>query len=442
MSRRSLVLTLVLAAAGGGGAQAETLAEVLRDAFASSPSLASARAGQAALAESVAQARSAGLPQATLTASALYERQDLGASASGNQVVSAAGGLVSSSGGGSRIETNAGQAQLAVSQPLYTSGRVTWSVRAARARTEAGAQNLRAVQAQVLLDAVTAYADVLQAQEVRRVRRADVDTLTRERDEAQARFTGGLVTKTDVAQAQAQLDAASASVAQSEGALDAARAEFVAAVGRPPGELAASDAVADLPASLDAAFDRAEATAPALSQSLATARASEAAVRLAHADQGPSVVLQGALGYVGPVSPLAPRDYDRDITAQVVLTQPLLTGGLLSSLTRQARDQAQSDRLMVEAVRRQVVRKTAQAWSALVAARGAAAASTAQVRAAELALAGAQAEYAFALRTTLDVLLTDQALRAAQLSLAQNRHDDLVAQAQLLAVIGGLDAPA
>ena len=115
--------------------------------------------------------------------------------------------------------------------------------------------------------------------------------------------------------------------------------------------------------------------------------------------------------------------------------------GLLSSQTRQARDQAQRDRLTVEAVRRQVVRETAQAWSALTAARDTAAAYAAQVRAAELALAGAQAEYAFALRTTLDVLLTDQALRSAQLAFAQSRHDDLVAQAMLLSVIGGLDGP-
>lgn len=436
-------LATALALAGGGTARAETLAEVLRDAYASSPALASARASQAALAEGVAQARAAGLPQATITASALYERQDLGARSSrGAQVVGAAGGLVTSGGGGSRVETNAGQAQLALSQPLYTSGRVTWAVRAARARTEAGAQSLRATQAQVLVDAVTAFADLQQAQEVRRVRRADVATLTRQRDEGQARFTGGLVTKTDVAQAQAQLDAATASLAQSDGAVEGARAEFVAAVGRPAGELALAEAVAPLPPTLDAAFDRAEAAAPSLEQSRAAARASGAAVRLAQANQGPTVALQGALGYVGPVSPLAPRDYDRDLTAQVVFTQPLLTGGLLSSQTRQARDQARSDRLQVEAVRREVVRQTAQAWSALTAARAAAAADAAQVRSAELALAGAQAEYAVALRTTLDVLITDQTLRSAQLALAQSRHDDLVAQAMLLSVIGGLDGPA
>ena len=202
----------------------------------------------------------------------------------------------------------------------------------------------------------------------------------------------------------------------------------------------AASTVAPLPATLEAAFDAADADNPALARSRETARASEAAVRLARADYGPDVVLQGALGYVGAVAPFAARDYDRDVSAAVVLTQPILTGGLVASQVRQARDQAASDRLSVETVRRQVVRDVAQAWSAVLSAQAETKASASQVEAAQLALTGAQAEYAYALRTTLDVLIADQTLRSAQLALAQSGRDALLAQSALLMSTGQLRA--
>jgi outer membrane protein len=68
------------------------------------------------------------------------------------------------------------------------------------------------------------------------------------------------------------------------------------------------------------------------------------------------------------------------------------------------------------------------------------AADEAQVQAASLAMRGYQAEYRFGLRSTLDVLIADQNFRAAQVSLAESRHDTIVAEAALLASIGSLEA--
>ncbi|WP_174297774.1 TolC family protein, partial [Sphingomonas bacterium] len=61
-----------------------------------------------------------------------------------------------------------------------------------------------------------------------------------------------------------------------------------------------------------------------------------------------------------------------------------------------------------------------------------------QVAAADLALKGVRAEYAFSLRTTLDILIADESLRAAQLALARSRSDVLIAQAALLRATGRL----
>jgi outer membrane protein len=50
-----------------------------------------------------------------------------------------------------------------------------------------------------------------------------------------------------------------------------------------------------------------------------------------------------------------------------------------------------------------------------------------------------RAEYAFGLRSTLDILVADESLRAAQLALARNRSDLVIAQAALLHATGLLD---
>ena len=62
-----------------------------------------------------------------------------------------------------------------------------------------------------------------------------------------------------------------------------------------------------------------------------------------------------------------------------------------------------------------------------------------RVDAAELALKGVRAEYAFGLRSTLDILVADESLRGAQLALARSRSDTLIAQAALLRATGRLD---
>jgi outer membrane protein len=72
--------------------------------------------------------------------------------------------------------------------------------------------------------------------------------------------------------------------------------------------------------------------------------------------------------------------------------------------------------------------------------RQAVAANEAQVQAASTALRGYQLEYEDGLRTTLDVLIADQNLRAAQVALAQSRHDTILAEASLLSAIGRLEA--
>jgi outer membrane protein len=404
-------------------ARSETLQEAIALAYRTNPVLQGQRLSQQALDETYVQAGASLRPTASLTGSAYWERGP-------NDSLHFTEGTYTA---------NAGQGGITFSQPLYTGGRTTWALRQADANIAAGREGLRSVEAQVIATVVTAYADVLQGQEAVAIRDADLKMLNRQVAEASARFKLGQATKTDVAQAEAQMEAAVAALAAAQAELEIAKAEYVAAVGRTPGDLVQPDVLSGLPPTLDEAFELAEAANPALRRSREQARSAAAAVGVAKSAFRPTISLTLNAGYIGPIAPLATRDYDQDVTAGVTVNVPLFTGGMNASQLRQARAQRDSAEMAEEATGRAAIQSVAIAWNQLLSNRAGVKAGEAQVTAAETALRGEEAEYGFGLRTTLDLLIVDENLRAAQLALAQSRHDTTLSEAALLAATGRLD---
>lgn len=154
----------------------------------------------------------------------------------------------------------------------------------------------------------------------------------------------------------------------------------------------------------------------------------------------PTIGAQGSFGYIGAAAPFRTHELDREVSGLVTLTQPLVTGGLVASQVRQAKDRNEADRQAVDAAARQAEQTVLTAWSQVQAGMISIHANEGQAAAAATALKGYQLEYGYGLRSTLDVLIADENLRAAQVSLAESRHDTIVAEASLLAVTGGLDA--
>ena len=403
---------------------AETLQDALSAAYRSNPVLAGQRAQQRALDETYVQAKAGWRPTAGLTGQAEYQKQpnDLSDFSQGSSTA------------------RYGLGAITLNQPVYTGGRTTWAVRAAEASVEAGREDLRAVEAQVLQSVVQGYLDVLRDQQIVEIRKADMATLDRQVAESQAKFTLGQVTKTDVAEAQASLESARGALAAATGQLQISRAEFEAVVGEAPAILVDPKDLPGLPVSLEEALKTADTANPMLLQSRQQERASRAAIAEAKAAWRPTVSLQGTYGYIGPISPLSTRNYDQDITAGVTVSLPLLTGGVTGSQVRQATAQNSSDQIAIETARRQVVQTVVQTWSQLQSNRLQVQAAQAQESAANLALTGEQAEYGYGLRQTLDVLIADESLRAAQLNLAVSRHDAFLAQAAVLNASGRLEA--
>lgn len=421
IGRRGAVFAAVsiVALLGAAAAQAETLAEAIALAYQTNPNLQAQRAQLRALDENYVQARSQYRPAASLGGSASYTRRSRGTFGD--------------------FDSDSLGATLNLSQPIYSGGRVNADIRATQADILAAREQLRGVEAQVLLNVVQFYSDVRRSVAALAIRENNVAVLRRQLEETQARFEVGEITRTDVAQAEARLAAAEALYASNQAQLAVDRANYTSVVGSAPTELAPEPPLPGLPSTISAAFDIAESDNPNLRAADFSAQAAEARVALARSAYRPTVSATASLGATGPFGIDADR-YVSSATIGANASIPLFTGGLNDSRVRQALEQENVARITIETRRREVNQQVSSSWNQLLSARAGLLANEEQVRAARVAFQGVQEEQRVGLRTTLDVLNAEQELRNAELSLVQARRDAYVAGATTLAAMGRLEA--
>ena len=147
------------------------------------------------------------------------------------------GGRASGGAQHSNVEFNPRGYTVGLVQPLFRGFRTVNAVNAAEATVRAGWETLRIAEASVLLEAVTAYGDVVRDTAIVRLRENNVTVLTRDLRATQDRFNVGEVTRTDVAQAQARRAAAVAALDLARANLKTSRATFERVVGHPPSHL-------------------------------------------------------------------------------------------------------------------------------------------------------------------------------------------------------------
>ncbi|WP_140985498.1 TolC family outer membrane protein [Asticcacaulis tiandongensis] len=413
----ALSLLALMSAMAVSPVNAESLADAIAQAYAQNPTLQRARALQRANDENYVQARSGLGPSLSLGA-------DIGYQDPGLQGTKSTTGL-----------------SLSASQPLFSSGGLTSGLNAAEADVRAGQEDLRTIESQVLLQVIDVYTAVRRDQEALRIQQESYAVLNQQLEETRARFEVGELTRTDVAQSEARLAAASAAVSAAQAKLDASRAAYVAIVGQSPVALDPAPAL-QVPNDFTQALNRAENNNPSLRAAQYSEAAARSRVSQARSGLGPNVGLTASYGVNAPTNDF--RDLgSRDVaTAGIRVTVPLFTSGLNSSRVRQASENYNAQRISVELSRREVVQQTATNWGNMNAARAGASANREQVRAASVAAEGVRLEQGVGLRTNIEVLNAEQELRQAQLALIDAERSEYLASAQLLAVTGDLRADA
>jgi outer membrane protein len=407
----------------------ENLGQALRSAYETAPTLQAQRYLLRASGEDYALALSEMRPTSELQVTGTYQKTVPG------RVTQATRFFAPSA----IITSNTLAASAIVTQPLYTGGKAAADRDAASAEIRAGREQLRGTEGDVLLQVVTAYADVRRDTAVLRLYSGNVRQLQATLNEVAARREAGELTRTDISQAETQLQVAQAAYNTAVQQLDQDRATYTALVGHDPGVLAPAPPLPNMPGSVGEAFDFAQQQNPDLGQAIETERESRAKIASAKAEGRPTVSLTGTATLTGGAAPFYLYNQDQVFSGQAVLTIPLTNGGKAGATVAQAEDRNAADRIGIETARRQMVDSIINAWNAIATTQRNIDVDISERKSARVFDEGTFQEYRLGLRSTFDVLYAHATLLNAEVALVGARHDLYVAEATLLRHIGLLE---
>lgn len=419
-ARTGALAIAVLLAAAASPASAQTLKEALVAAYNNNPTLQAARAQLRAVDEQVPQARSNYYP--TITGNG-----DLGRSSVDQK----------SSFFGTSEDRDPRSASIVISEPIYRGGRTVAETERAENAVKSGRAQLLSTEQSVLLSAATAYLDVYRDQAVLDLNTKNEQVLTRQLEETREQFKVGVVTQTDVAQAEARLAQAKAGRLAAEGTLNSSRAVFRNVTGIAPGKLEAAAPIGGLPGTGDEAI-----AASAQNPNVVAAAFNElAAVNDVDVNAGallPTLSVNGE--YDRGEDTVTKKSFaeSKSITAQLSL--PIFPGGAVYSRVRQAKETVKQRRSETEEAKRNAAQAATQAFDALTSAQAQMKSFESQIQANEIALSGVKQEATVGTRTVLDILNAEQELLDSQVNKVKAEHDATVAALQLKVAIGQLTA--
>ncbi|HEV2545829.1 MAG TPA: TolC family outer membrane protein [Stellaceae bacterium] len=410
----------MLSIAASESGRAETLIEALADAYNNNPQILAERANLRATDESVPQALSGWRPTVTFTGSIGAEHVE---DKPPSQFV---GGPIP------RV------ADLNITQPIFSGGRTVALTAQAEKTVEAERARNIATEGTVFLSVAQAYLDVIRDQATLELSVNNEQVLRKQLEATADQFRVGAVTRTDVAQAEARLAAATASRLQAEGNLQVSRANYVRAVGHPPEKLVAPDFRPVLPGTRDGALNMAALYNPNVIAAIYTEDAARDAIDATRAQLLPSLNLIGDVNRA--VSTVVDNQTQSAASVTARLTIPLYEAGNIYSQTRQATETLGQRRGQTDDARRAAVQGATQAWEQTASGRAQIISLQSTIRAAEIALEGTQQEASVGARTVLDVLNAEQELFTDRVQLVTAQHDLALAEFNLALQIGQLTA--
>jgi outer membrane protein len=419
------VAVLALAAAIGlpasTDARAESLRQAMANAYKNNPRLDAERARLRATDEEVPRALSGYRPTVNGTADIAYQKSQ----------------TKPASGGDGEVHPH-GYA-LNASQPIFRGFRTVNQVREAEATVRAGRETLRSTEQSVLLEAVTAFSDVVRDQAIVRLRENNVNVLSRELRATEDRFKVGEVTRTDVAQATARRAGAVSALDLARANLKTSRATYERVVGTPPSNLIEpSPPFKFLPKTVAEASSISIRENPVVVAALYREQASRHTVDRIWGELLPEVRVDATYTKRYDSS----RVVDESETTSVVgrLAVPIYQGGEVHARVRQAKHTHVSRLQEIEQARTETQATAVAAFSRLEASKAQLISDQAQVDANSTALTGVREEEKVGQRTLLDVLNAEQEFLNSQVQLATTKRDVIVNSYNLLSAIGRLNA--
>jgi outer membrane protein len=416
-----------------GPARADTLEQALAYAYANNPQINSQRALVRATDENVPTALAGYRPRAVATANIGYQSLSTKVHEIGSTTPPDAPPVFFTQSG-ANIPRGYG---VTATQTLLNGFQTANRTRLAESQVFAARETLRGLEATVLLNAATAYMNLLREAGILELQRSNLDVLAEQVRQTKTRLENGNVTATDVAQSEARFNVGRTQLFAAEANYQSARAAYRQVIGLEPGRLAPAAPVDRFsPRTLPEAMAAGVAENAAVSTAQHNLDVAIHQVKVAEGALYPTLALQGSVQ----------QNYDQTLNLTRSLTAvgslqysaPLYQGGAEYAAIRQAKETQGQKQLDLSFARDQARLAVAQAWAQLEAAKSSIESTRSQVTAAEAALNGVREEARLGQRTTLDVLNAQQELVNARVALVQAQRDRLVSSYSLLGAVGRL----
>ena len=326
-----------------------------------------------------------------------------------------------------------------ITEYLYRGGKTTATTHQAVNSVYAERANLIAQEETVFTNTISAYVTYVEDQNLLLLDRQNEQVLGDELRAVNDRYRVGELTRTDVAQAEAALAQAISQRQIAEGNLQTAAATFYDQVGvNPPNNLADPQPLRLAVHSEDEAADLAARNNPNVISALFSEAEAKDTIDVQFAALGPQIYVQGQGFRIDGQSLKGVSTYGAQAT--INLTMPLYQGGAEYAAIRQARQNYELAVRTRQAALRSAREQAVQAWDTLVAARAATASSRIAVRSAQIAVEGTERQALVGSATTQDVLIQQQNLLSAQITLVQNVTSIVTASYGVASAIGKLTA--
>jgi len=430
-----LAAPVAIAAITSTAVSADTLEWALVQAYQNNPSLNAQRAALRAADENVPQALSGYRPKLSVTANGGYNYVSEIDKIVSQQVFPNSASYSNRAGSFGTRGVGA-----TATQTLYNGFQTANRTRQAESQVMGARETLRVTEQQVLLDAATAYMNLLRDQAIVELNRRNVEVLTEQLKQTRDRFNVGEVTRTDVAQAESRLAAGRSALLGAVSNYVTSQANYRRVIGVNPGRLDPGTPVDRLsPPVLARAITQGETQSPSVLAAVYGVDVAELAVKVSEGALYPNLGLTASVTRSYDLSLQQLKFTNVAILGQ--LTVPIYQGGTEYAAIRQSKETLGQQRLNLDVNRDQARATVVQSWGQLDAAKAQIEATTAQVNAAEIALNGVREEARVGQRTTLDVLNAQQELVNARVALVTAQHDRVVASYTLLAAVGGLSMP-
>jgi outer membrane protein len=421
------VLEIVMITAlvsGQGSAHAETLTAVLAKAYLNNPQLNAQRAFVRQTEEQVNIATAGYRPRIEVTGNVGPQYTD---------------SKFRHSDFHKREQVTAGSIGVLGTQTLFDGFRTTNNVRAAGGKAQAAHEVLRMMSQQILLDAATAYMNVIRDTAVVQLQRHYVEMLQEQLKHARQRLKLREVTKTDVSQAETRLAGGRWARSAAEAALNASRATYRRVIGEEQNDTLTPATTVDRlsPQAVQEAIAVALNENPQILAAQLGIDIAAIQVKIAEGALYPTAKLEAGVQQNWSMN--TPMERQFQAGAFVTLSVPIYQGGAEYATIRESKENVGQKKFDLDRTRDLVRAAVVEAWGQLTAARTQIEAAQAQVGAAESALNGVEQEARAGQRTTLDVLNAQQEVVNARITLVSTQRDRVVASYSLLAAIGRLE---